>query len=71
MARKDLTPLARFKTFETVFREHGTLKAMFRLLNPRLESLRISRYWVIAGTSFIIDLHLIKVYKTIIKELAQ
>ena len=59
------------KTFETVFREHGTLKAMFRLLNPRLESLRISRYLVIVRTSFIIDLHLIKVYKTIIKESAQ
>ena len=30
-----------------------------------------SRYLVIVRTSFIIDLHLIKVYKTIIKESAQ
>ena len=39
------------------FLEHGTLNAMFRLLNPKLDNLWISRYLVIMMTSFIIDLH--------------
>lgn len=41
---------ARFNTFDTVFREQGTDKAMFRSLNPRLFSRRISRYLVIILT---------------------
>lgn len=43
--------------YSTVFLEHGTLNAMFRLLNPKLDNLRISRYLVIMVTSCIIDLH--------------
>ena len=47
-----------FPTVPSVFGlEHGTLNAMFRLLNPKLDNLRISRYLVIMVTSFIIDLH--------------
>ena len=38
---------ALFTTLDTVFHEHGTDRAMFRSLNPRLLSLRISRYLVI------------------------
>ena len=41
---------ARFNTFDTVFREQETDKAMFRSLNPRLFSRRISRYLVIILT---------------------
>jgi hypothetical protein len=42
--------LTSFSTFETVLREQGTDKAMFRSLNPRLFSRRISRYLVIILT---------------------
>lgn len=48
---------SRFKIFATVFLEHRTLNAMFRLLNPKLDNLRVSRYLVIMVTSCIIDLH--------------
>ena len=46
-----------FKTFATVFLEHGTLNAMLRLLNPKLARRKISRYLVMMMTPFIIDLH--------------
>ena len=38
---------ARLSTLDIVLREHGTDKAIFRSLNPKLFNLRISRYLVI------------------------
>lgn len=40
------------QTFLTVLRETPQLRAMFRSLNPKLFSRRISRYWVMEMTSF-------------------
>ena len=50
--------LARLSTLDTVLREHGADKAMFRSLNPEPFNFRIFRYLVIILTLLKMNLHI-------------